>query len=626
MIFDQKLPEGANLLLGNSKPWSLYYRLYRDIFKHFKMKCIWFYSLEFVGLVSQLSIALVFLLLIQKLGIESGGQVDLEKAGYRAVMAKWANVITLPQIFFGLLTFLILNAISSFFATRLINRTGREYEDMNVHKTFEIVSQLDLTSFIKINEVMPFTSKSAVQLIQSDVRMTAISARQMVRGSFSIVLIVVLLFLISMIDSGFGIGLIIFLLISIVPMVFFFRAGMIHSFELLEYAPLMTKTKRALFERALNHGRRLSTSDESILEAYDKNDGQIKKYMDEFEYRFQLINNGALTFDGLAKSATIIIVFVAVTMVGSNQIDFSFFILLILTLRLVISAYQRVMAVVLSISRYFVHIVKFRTFLAFCENQFDIDLIPQSVSPYLETTLPETYPLKLDVEISDLKIKQLKQGGVYALLMTGFANKLQVFTLNNNLIQSAELYGWVLNNPAFINEVESGHQDTLLQFLKFDENSMVMLYPAFFDALKRTVDSPHEIPTSPVSNCSEFLKNESNRILTKVLGAYFFLGRFVYINAELLVCLDRETLERLFIELNSGLTFLYDRRAKPNLSEMSQFFSEALLFDGEDVTIISKTRLYDLTHTEIMTIIKKLPPNSPLVSGSTDFDDSDFTE
>lgn len=618
--------ENANTLLSSAKPWSLYYRLFLDILSSFKRRCSYFYGLELVSLITQMLIALVFLLLFRKLGIDNTAEIENLNGGYRALLGVWAQKLSMGQILTGLILCLSFNAFTSFAATRIINTIGRDYEDKNVQKAFEFFSGMSLSNFISINKLFPFNDRSAVQLIQSDVRMTAISARQLVRGSFSIVLTLTLLWIFALIDIRIFFGMLAFLVISIFPMAYFFRAGMIHSFELLGYAPLMTKAKRALFEKAISRGRSFSAKDAEFLEAYDNKNGRIKKYMDEFEYRFQLINNGALTFDGFAKAATILMVFAAVIMVGLKQIDYSLFILIILILNLSISAYKGIMAVTSSISRYFVHVVKFRLFLETCDEQYDAEKTT-SVSPYYSSFLPQDYPLLLDLEQKDVYLRNLKRGETYALMITGPINKLKSFSIYQNLFQTPEINAWVLDHAGYVNDNLAPNTADLFSFLELDPNLITKYYQDFVEKLKRVIDPSFMIPLAPEADWSSFFQKDAHQIVVKILGSYVFLGRILFVNAELVVLLEESMRKRLFAEFTEGLTFLTDRRAKPNLSQLKEFYDNVILFDGDTSTIMSQGRLYTMTHGEIMEYIKKTAAG-PLGAGLSiaDTDESEISE
>lgn len=623
------MPENTNVLLSSSKPWSLYYSLYKDILSSFKVRCSVFYVLEFLSFISQLLIALTFLLLFRKLGLEGADDVVSSKENYRTILNSWAQILSVKQILLGLLACLSFSAVISFAATRILNRTGRDYEDLNVLRALKIFSNLTLSDFITLNKILPFDDRSAAQFIQSDVRMTAISARQLVRGSFSVVLIVLLLMILGTIDTKFLWGMIFFLAISIIPLTFFFRAGMIHSFEIIACAPLMIKAKRALFQHAISHNRGFSAEDEAFLAAYDKKEGSVKKYMDEFEYRFQLINNGALTFDGLAKSATILTVFLAIYMVGTHQIDYSFFILVILILNLSVSAYRGVMAVALSISRYFIHVAKFRLLLRICRHNDEADILSRSVSPYYRSSLPSEYPIALEArQEGDLYCRSFKQGGVYALLMVGSINKLKSFSLYQYLFQTPEIYRWVLEDATYINDNQSPDTSDLFQFLELDRHTNLEFFPLFISKLERIIGGEWTIPVSPKSDWSIFLQEDSQQILVKVLGSYIFLGRTIFLNAELAALIEEKKLKLLFAELTDGLTFLFDRRAKPNLSTLVDVYEEIALFDGSSTTIMNQKQLYNMTHTQVMTYIKKgdPTPRMELASSAVYFEDNGFSE
>lgn len=620
------MPKEANDLLRSSKPVSLYFNLFKDILSSFKLRCATFYGLEFISLVSQLLIALVFLILFRKLGLDDNLDAVNPTTGYRAVLRSWAQVLSMPMILLGLLGCLSVNAIASFASTRLINRVGRNYEDLNVHRAFQIFSNLNLTDFIAINRLIPISDRTAVQLMQSDVRMTAISARQLVRGSFSIVIIIFLLGIMSLIDISFFLGTSIFLILSIVPIVYFFRAGMIHSFELLSYAPLMTKSKQALFKRAISREGGLSANDTAYLEAYDNKDGQIKQYMDEFEYRFQLINNGALTFDGLAKALTILTVFVAIYMVGSGRMVYTQFILVILLLNLVVAAYKGITATTSSISRYFVHVVKFRLFLKTCARTIDTESLPQSATPYFSSSMPSYYSIRLDVIQEDVDYRDIDQGDVVALLMTGPANKLKAFSLYSSLFQTPELHSWMLDNVSYINDNDDLNTDTLFSFLNLPTNAISGQFSSFYEKLNRIMANTKDIPQSPRSDWTRFLSIDAHQIIVRTLGGYVFSGRIVFLNAELIDGVSEELRNRLFAEMSDGITFLYDRRAKPNISNLKSLFKKIVLFDGDVSTIMSVERLYSLTHSDVMSYIKKgnlLPGNKKSSLDESSLEDSD---
>jgi hypothetical protein len=604
-----EIPDG----LRGFNPLPLYIGLFKDILASFKLNCAAFYLFELLGLISQLSIALVFLLLFRKLGLgESPIATQDLQAGYQAVLKSWSQAVTMNQLLAALISCLAVNAITSFIATRIINRTGRRYEDLNIARAFKIFTNLRLSDYIELSKLVPFTQRYALQLMQSDVRMTAISARQLVRGSFSIIVILVLLPIIWLIEPRFFIGMLVFLFLSIIPLVIFFASGMRHSYELLALAPVMTKRKRALLDLAIARDKGVTPDDSEFVEAYASKDGDIKQYMDAFEYRFQLVNNGALAFDGLAKAATILIVFGALTLVGLDRIDYSIFILIILAMNLVIMAYRGITAVIAAISRYFVHVQRFRTFYVGREILGKNIQKSQAGESYFESSLPKTYELSLDAKQLDLSMRNLPKGSVHALLMTGAANRFRSFQLFSILFQTPSVYGWVLDTAYFVNDLDGSETMSLSEFLGLRTGVQAEDFHQFSNHLSAVFGPEVNIPASHDADWTEILSNNRLAVVVKIIGGYVFAGKVIFVNAELLTDIDDGMRNRVWDILNEGLTFIFDRRAKPNLSTLINEYTGIVLFDGDRVTLMSKEKLFSITHTEVMSYIK--PQAAPSTS------------
>lgn len=597
------MPDNIKEIGKTTNVGLLYYRLFSDFLKRITAKSIAFYSLETLSVISQLGIALIFLLLLRNLGIGDATVVAGEDAGYRAIIIKWAQILSLTQILMGLLFFLSVNAITSFFATRVINRAGREYEDFNVSKALGIISDMTLPNFIAINKYFPLDDRTSLQLLQSDVRMTAISARQLVRGSFSVVLVFVLLAALFFVSAKVSLIVVGFLLFSIIPLIFFFRAGMLHSFALLSQAPQMTRAKREIFQNAISQNQTLTPEDIQNLAAYNDGTGEIKKYMDEFEYRFQLVNNSSLAFDSLAKTVTILALFLAITLLGTNEIQYTTLIIIVFVLNLIVSAYRGLTGVASAISRYFVHVIKFRSFLEICERETKDQDENQSLSPYMRSSLPESFPLSLDISFVNSINRELKKGVTCALLMTGEGNKFKSFALYQNLFQTSDVYAWILNKSNFIHEIPVTSSGDIFDFLKIDVDDSDDLFPIFKDKLQSVIGMEVSIPYD--RDWSDILGNKNYQIVTSIIGDYVFNGHMMFINAEVMMELDEIYHDSLYNVLDDGITFIYDRRAKPNISQLQEGFDDVILFDGARVSMMDKGYLFSLTHTEVMSYIKQ---------------------
>lgn len=586
--------------------------VYSELVRSFKGSTALFYTFKVFALLSQLTLALLIIILIRKVGVElpvNGENGVISSSPISSDFLPGFNP-SLTFLIAGVIIVQVLNVISIFGAARTLNRSWRLFEDHRVKRVLDTLSKLTLEHVFHLKKADALNNSEIMRTLQTGARMSATVSKLLLNASFSFFLLIFVISVLGIVyPLGFYISLAIFL-VALIPIIFFVGRGEELSSKLEGSSKEISRKKREVIHDVFEKKFNITPNDET-----SSSDLNFVEEMDVIEGRFQLVSSSAFVITTLTQTGFLIILMLMLFLHPQRDLKVDVVIISLLIISWVLNAFKAFMSQIITASRFVVQIRDYNNFMKSCHTAM---LTPPSTNaPNLNVSHKVRF-------FDEIPFKELSSGQIFGLITYRSNAFLDWCDFWFDLFEEPVSITSFLNRAVYIDTPPSNLENyTARQLLSTGEVFDQEKYTAAIEVVNSWIDVPSgakkEAVKPPKAKPFDLVcltpdldidaplstddVNLQLLMLVKIVMRMPEHSAPVIIDASILSNIPLHTREHLWKCLVKNVVFLRDRHARPHLRSLKTDMN-FLLMDTSTGPLIAKPLLLDQMQARISEFMK----------------------